>query len=130
MNTKQPANKATYTRHSSEFKQEALKLVAQMGVAKAAKQLSLHESQLYNCNWRKVSEHARTVSERESSLAVENTRLKRQLVQQAEALSILKNAATYFAQQLKRGTNTLKIIGLNVLLRACAPVFVCPAAVG
>ncbi len=104
MNTKQPANKATYTRHSSEFKQEALKLVAQMGVAKAAKQLSLHESQLYN--WRKVSEHARTVSERESSLAVENARLKRQLVQQAEPLSILKNAATYFAQQLKRGTNT------------------------
>jgi transposase-like protein len=37
MNTKQPANKATYTRHSPEYKQEALKLAAQLGVAKAAR---------------------------------------------------------------------------------------------
>jgi transposase len=46
------------------------------------------------------------VSEREATLAAENVRLKRQLAQQAEELSILKNAATYFAQQLKRGTTT------------------------
>jgi transposase len=46
------------------------------------------------------------VSDREAALATENVRLKRQLAQQAEELSILKNAATYFAQQLKRGTNT------------------------
>jgi transposase len=48
-----------------------------MGVAKAAKQLGLYKSQLYA--WRKQSEQAKTVSERESSLAAENARLKRQL---------------------------------------------------
>ena len=62
--TKASGKKATYIRHSQEYKGEALKLAA------------------------------------------ENVRLKRQLAQQAEELSILKNAATYFAQQLKRGTNT------------------------
>ena len=85
-------------------KREALKLAADLGIAKAVKQLGLHESQLYA--WRKDSEHAQTVSEREAVLAAENVRLKRQLAQQAEELSILKNAATYFAQQLKRGTTT------------------------
>lgn len=91
-------------KHSAEYKRESLKLAAQMGVAKAAKQLGLHESQLYA--WRKQSEHAQSVSEREASLATENARLKRQLAQQAEELSILKNAATYFAQQLKLGTHS------------------------
>ena len=104
MSTKSTGNKASYIRHSAEYKQESLKLAAPVGVAKAAKQLGLHESQLYA--WRKQSEHAQSVSEREASLATENARLKRQLAQQAEELSILKNAATYFAQQLKRGTNT------------------------
>lgn len=102
MSTKTTVGKTTHNRHSDEYKQESLKLAAQIGVAKAAKQLGLHESQLYT--WRKLAEHAKTVSEREASLATENARLKRQLAQQAEELSILKNAATYFAQQLKRGT--------------------------
>lgn len=102
--TKASGKKATYIRHSQEYKGEALKLAADLGIAKAAEQLGLHESQLYA--WRKDSEHARTVSDRETALAAENVRLKRQLAQQAEELSILKNAATYFAQQLKRGTNT------------------------
>ena len=35
--------------------------------------------------WRKEREHAKTVSDRESALAVENARLKRQLAQQAES---------------------------------------------
>ena len=104
MTTTKPSSKKTaYVRHSPEYKAEALKLASEIGVTKAAKQLGLHESQLYN--WRKDSEHAKSVSEREAALAAENVRLKRQLAQQAEELSILKNAATYFAQQLKRGTN-------------------------
>jgi transposase len=102
MSTKTAVGKASHVRHSDEYKQESLKLAAQVGVAKAAKQLGLHGSQLYT--WRKQAEHAKTVSEREASLAAENARLKRQLAQQAEELSLLKNAATYFAQQLKRGT--------------------------
>ena len=96
--TKPSGKKATYIRHSQEYKGEALKLAADLGIAKAAKQLGLHESLLDA--WRK------TVNDREATLATENVRLKRQLAQQAEELSILKNAATYFAQQLKRGTTT------------------------
>lgn len=101
--TKPSGKKAAYIRHSQAYKAEALKLASEMGVTKAAKQLGLHKSQLYN--GRKDSEHAKSVSEREAALAAENVRLKRQLAQQAEELSILKNAATYFAQPLKRGTN-------------------------
>lgn len=89
MSTKSTGNKVCYTRHSAEYKQESLKLAAQIGVPKAAKQLGLHEFQRYA--WRKQFEHAQSVSEREASLASENGRLKRQLAQQAEALSILKN---------------------------------------
>jgi transposase len=84
MSIKSTDSKASYIRHSVEYKQESLKLAALIGVAKAAKQLGLHESQLYV--WRKQSEHAQTVSERESSLAAENARLKRQL---AEELALL-----------------------------------------
>ncbi|MGZ5069851.1 MAG: transposase [Methylobacter sp.] len=87
MSTKSTGNKASYTRQSVEYKQENLKLTSQIGVAKAAKQLGLHESQLYA--WRKQSEHAQSVSEREASLATENARLKLQLAQQAEELAIL-----------------------------------------
>lgn len=77
MSTKSTGGKVSYTRHSAEYKQESLKLAVQVGVAKAAKQLGLHESQLYA--WRKQSGHAKTISERESNLAAENSRLKRQL---------------------------------------------------
>ena len=61
--TKASGKKATYIRHSQEYKGEALKLAADLGIAKAAKQLGLHESQLYA--WRKGSEHAKTVNDRE-----------------------------------------------------------------
>lgn len=90
--------KSTYTRHSDEFKTEALKLASQVGVASAARQLNLHESQLYQ--WRKQAEHQQTVSQRESVLATENARLKRELAQAREELAIAKKAATYFAKQL------------------------------
>jgi transposase len=53
MSTKTTSSKPSYIRHSAEYKQESLKLAAQVGVAKAAKQLGLHESQLYT--WRKQS---------------------------------------------------------------------------
>ncbi len=41
------------------------------------------------------------MSEKESFLATENTRLKRQLAEQVEELEILKKAATYFAKNQK-----------------------------
>lgn len=85
--------------HTPEFRQEALKLAERIGVAAAARELSLYESQLYA--WRSKQTQQLTSSERESELATENARLKRQLAEQAEELAILQKAATYFAKRLK-----------------------------
>ena len=76
-----------------------LKLAEHIGVAAAARELSLYESQLYA--WRSKQQQQMNSSERESELAAENVRLKRQLAEQAEELAILQKAATYFAKRLK-----------------------------
>lgn len=86
-------------RHSAEFKVEALGLAEQVGVAGAAKQLGLHESQLYA--WRKKARYEASRSEAEKSLAIENAKLKRQLAKQGDELALLKKAAAYFAKGLK-----------------------------
>jgi transposase len=93
------AEKATRKRHSQQYKNEALSLAERVGVAAAAKQLGLHESQLYS--WRSKARLNRQRGEVEQQLAVENARLKRQLAEQAEELAILKKAAAYFAKSLK-----------------------------
>lgn len=85
--------------HTPEFRNEALKLAERIGVAAAARELSLYESQLYA--WRSKQQQQLTSSERESELVTENARLKRQLAEQAEELAILQKAATYFAKRLK-----------------------------
>ena len=85
--------------HTPEFRQEALKLAERIGVAAAARELSLYESQLYT--WRSKQQHQATSSERESEQAAEIARLKRQLAERDEELAILQKAATYFAKRLK-----------------------------
>ncbi len=75
--------------HSPEFRNEALKFAERIGVADAAWELSLYESQLYA--WRSKINNARSSSEREQEMSVEIARLKRQLAEQAEELAILKN---------------------------------------
>jgi transposase len=89
----------TNKQYTSEFKEEALKLAERIGVALAAEKLGLYPSQIYN--WRTAINSKRTSGERESILATENARLKRQLAEQAEELEILKKAATYFAKHQK-----------------------------
>ena len=89
-------NRKTYT---AEFKTEALKLAERVGVAEAARQLKLYETQIYN--WRNTSEKKSTTSQREAELAAEVAKLRRQLADQAEDLAILKKAATYFAKNQK-----------------------------
>lgn len=84
--------------HTPEFRNEALKLAERIGVAAAARELNLYESQLYA--WRSKQQQQMSSSERESELAAENVRLKRQLAEQAEELAILQKAATYFAKRL------------------------------
>jgi transposase len=74
-------------------------LAEQVGVAGAAKQLGLHESQLYA--WRKKARYEASRSETEKALAIENAKLKRQLAKKEEELAILKKAAAYFAKSLK-----------------------------
>jgi len=85
--------------HTPAFRQEALKLAERIGVAAAARELSLYESQLYN--WRSKQQQQLTSSERESELAAENARLKRQLAERYEELAIIQKAVTYFAKRLK-----------------------------
>lgn len=86
-------------RHSEEFKSEALALAAKIGISSAAKQLGLHDSQLYG--WRTKAKVKDQQSDAEQHLATENARLKRQLAEQAEELAILKKAAAYFARNVK-----------------------------
>jgi transposase len=89
----------TRQRHSQQYKTESLALAEKIGVPAAAKQLGLHESQLYS--WRSKARFSQERSVVEERLLVENARLKRQLAEQAEELAIVKKAATYFAKSLK-----------------------------
>ena len=91
--------KKTRKKHTPEFRNEAPKLAERIGVAAAARELSLYESQLYN--WRSKQQQQATTSERESEQAAEIARLKRQLAERDEELAILQKAATYFAKRLK-----------------------------
>ncbi len=65
--------------YTPEFRNEALKLAERIGVAAAARELSLYESQLYA--WRSKINNARSFSEREQEMSVEIARLKRQLAE-------------------------------------------------
>lgn len=91
--------KTARKQYTPEFRDEALKLAERIGVAAAARELSLYGSQLYN--WRSKQQQQMTSSEREDELAAENARLKRQLAERDEELAILQKAATYFAKRLK-----------------------------
>jgi transposase len=85
--------------HTTEFREEAIKLAEKVGVAQAAKRLGVYPSQIYA--WRAALSKKQTSGDRESSQAAEIVRLKRLLAEQAEDLEILKKAATYFAKQQK-----------------------------
>lgn len=80
--------KTTRAKHNTAFRTEALALADRVGVAQAAKQLGVHESQIYN--WRMKSKLKENTSEREQALTAEVARLKRQLADQAEEMQIIK----------------------------------------
>ncbi len=77
-----PISKKPRKQHSPAFRHEALKLAERIGVAAAARELSLYESQLYA--WRSKQQQQITSSERESELAAENARLKRQRLENSD----------------------------------------------
>ena len=93
--------KKTTTRkqYSKEFKDEALALAERLGIPTAAKELGLHESQLYG--WRVKYRAERDQSETKRNQVAEIARLKRKVADQAEELAIVKKAAAYFAKSLK-----------------------------
>jgi transposase len=85
--------------HTTEFKEEAVKLANKIGVTAAAKQLDINGSLI--SKWRSRTQAQSNTSQREAELAAEVAKLKRQLAEQAEDLAILKKAATYFAKNQK-----------------------------
>ena len=97
--SKQGKSGKSRNRYSQQYKDEALALAERIGVPNAAKQLGLHDTQLYG--WRVKARLNQQRSEVEQRLAVENARLKRQLAEQAEELAIIKKAAAYFAKSLR-----------------------------
>jgi transposase len=88
MTSRKGTEKASPRQHSQEFREEALALAERIGVPKAAKELGLHESQLYG--WRVKSRAERDQSETERDQAAEIARLKRKVAEQAEELAIVK----------------------------------------
>lgn len=98
--TNNTETKKTHRRkHSPEFRQEALALAKKIGVSKAAKELGLHDSQLYD--WRSKARLQQNQNDADQNLVIENARLKRLLAEKTEEVDILKKAATYFAKSLK-----------------------------
>ena len=91
--------KQTRKRYSPEYRKEALVLADKIGVAAAAKQLGLYETQLYN--WRSKSRDQADKGVLEAQQALEIAKLKRQLAEREEELAILKKAAAYFAKNQK-----------------------------
>ena len=90
---------STNVPHTKEFREETLKLAESVGISDAAKQLGLSTAKLYG--WRSAAKKKKSVSQRETELATENVRLKRQLAEKTEELNILKKAAAYFAKNQK-----------------------------
>ena len=70
--------KKTRIKQAPEFKAEILKLTEKVGVAVAARALSLHEPQIYG--WRKAAKKNSNISDREQELAIELAKLKRQFI--------------------------------------------------
>jgi transposase len=92
----QPAKRKQY---SQEFKQQALQRAERDGVAQAAQDLGLPESQLYA--WRSKAKREGQTSEEQRLLQSEHARLKREVARLEEENAFLKKAAAYFAKQPK-----------------------------
>lgn len=95
--TKPASTTKNHASSTPEFRHEALKLAERIGVA-AARELNLYESQLYH--WRSKQQNQLSSSEREQVISAESARLKRQLTERDEELTIFQKAATYFAKRL------------------------------
>jgi len=91
--------KQSRTRYTQEYKDDALALAARIGFSKAAQQLGHEVARLHA--WKSQKKQKQTGQEREQALELELVKLKRQLADQAEELTIIKKAAAYFARSQK-----------------------------
>ena len=96
--TRATKKKVMRKRYSAEYKAEALSLADKIGVSATARELGLHDSQLYG--WRSKARLLKTRGAIDQAQSNENARLKRQLAEQSEELALLKKAAAYFAKSL------------------------------
>jgi transposase len=99
--TPKPAAPAKQARrqHTPEFRIETLALAERIGVAAAARQLGIHESQIYG--WRNKASAQGTKGEADQQATAEIARLKRLLAERDEEVAILKKASAYFARNQK-----------------------------
>jgi transposase len=88
--TKQP--KTTRRHYTPEYRAEARGLADRVGVADAAKQLGLHESQIYS--WRAQARLQQDRGEAEHQMALENVRLKRLVADLSLEKQVLKDVAS------------------------------------
>jgi transposase-like protein len=87
--TKQTKNHQQSRRqHTPEFRAQALVLAEKIGVAAAARDLDLHDSQIYD--WRSKTQARLAKSDLEKQQSAEIAKLKRQLVDKNEEVEILK----------------------------------------
>jgi len=85
--------------YSAQFKEQALERADKDGVPKAAKDLGLAESMLYN--WRAKRRQTGQPFEDQKLQQAELARLKRENAGLEEEVAFLKKAAAYFAKQPK-----------------------------
>ena len=86
--TKQPKKYKTRRQHTPEFRAQALALAEKIGVATTARDLDLHESQIYD--WRSKAQTQLLKSDLEKQQAAEIAKLRRQLADKDEEVDILK----------------------------------------
>ncbi len=95
----QSVKKQVRKQYSPEFRKQALARADQDGVAVTAKELGLHESQLYA--WRAKTRLAGQTGEDQRLMQSDHARLKREVARLEEENAFLKKAAAYFAKQPK-----------------------------
>ena len=91
------------SRHTSEFKREALKLSEELGVQEAARQLGISVYTLKD--WRKRFKNADLQPKSAHSLVVAEEvirQLKRQHAQDARMIEVLKETLSFFVQSRKK----------------------------
>ena len=99
MKAKQQGDKKARKQYSAEFKEQALKRAEKDGVAVAARDLGLAESQIYG--WRQRRRLEGLTTEEQKLQHAELARLKRELARVEEENAFLKKATAYFAKQSK-----------------------------